>query len=137
MIDAGRGAVTQFMRAGLSMPSLAGIFVTHLHADHTVDLWRASRGSRSRSRCTGRGRRDGCRTVRRPAPTGSTRTPPSPASRPCCGCRTRRSPTPRTASSPSTWAATRPTMSGSTRSSRPRRPERARRIPRRAWIRSR
>ncbi|MEV5824294.1 MBL fold metallo-hydrolase [Spirillospora sp. NPDC052242] len=39
VIDAGRGAVTQFMRAGLSMPSLAGIFVTHLHADHTVDLF--------------------------------------------------------------------------------------------------
>ncbi|GAA2133525.1 MBL fold metallo-hydrolase [Actinomadura napierensis] len=39
VIDAGRAAVTQFMRAGLSMPSLAAIFVTHLHADHTVDLF--------------------------------------------------------------------------------------------------
>ncbi|WP_106402296.1 MBL fold metallo-hydrolase [Actinocorallia populi] len=39
VIDAGRGAVTQFMRAGLAMPSLAAIFVTHLHADHTVDLF--------------------------------------------------------------------------------------------------
>jgi ribonuclease BN (tRNA processing enzyme) len=27
------------MRAGLSMPSLAGIFLTHLHADHTVDYF--------------------------------------------------------------------------------------------------
>lgn len=39
VIDAGRGAVTQFMRAGLSMPTLTGMFVTHLHADHTVDLF--------------------------------------------------------------------------------------------------
>ncbi|MBD2896578.1 Ribonuclease BN [Actinomadura sp. RB99] len=39
MIDAGRAAVTRFTRAGLSMPSLAAVFVTHLHADHTVDLF--------------------------------------------------------------------------------------------------
>ncbi|MEU6750463.1 MBL fold metallo-hydrolase [Spirillospora sp. NPDC046719] len=39
VIDAGRAAVTQFMRAGLSMLSLAAVFVTHLHADHTVDLF--------------------------------------------------------------------------------------------------
>ncbi|MER6815884.1 hypothetical protein ABT299_42005 [Spirillospora sp. NPDC000708] len=39
MIDAGRAAITRFMRAGLSMPSLAAVFVRHLHADHTVDLF--------------------------------------------------------------------------------------------------
>lgn len=37
VVDCGRGAVTQYLRAGLSMPSLAGIFLTHLHADHIVD----------------------------------------------------------------------------------------------------
>jgi ribonuclease BN (tRNA processing enzyme) len=39
VVDCGRGSVSQFMRAGLSMPSLAGIFLTHLHADHTVDYF--------------------------------------------------------------------------------------------------
>lgn len=39
VIDCGRGAVSQYMRAGLSMPSLAGIFLTHLHSDHTVDYF--------------------------------------------------------------------------------------------------
>ncbi|WP_405566826.1 MBL fold metallo-hydrolase [Streptomyces phaeochromogenes] len=39
VIDCGRGAVSQYMRAGLSMPSLAGIFLTHLHADHIVDYY--------------------------------------------------------------------------------------------------
>jgi ribonuclease BN (tRNA processing enzyme) len=39
VIDCGRGAVSQYMRAGLSMPSLAGIFLTHLHADHVVDYF--------------------------------------------------------------------------------------------------
>ncbi|WP_443237215.1 MBL fold metallo-hydrolase [Streptomyces sp. 4N124] len=39
VVDCGRGAVTQFLRAGLSMPSLAGIFLTHLHADHIVDYY--------------------------------------------------------------------------------------------------
>ncbi|MFJ9626263.1 MBL fold metallo-hydrolase [Streptomyces sp. NPDC101175] len=39
VIDCGRGAVTQYLRAGLSMPSLAGIFLTHLHADHVVDYY--------------------------------------------------------------------------------------------------
>lgn len=39
VIDCGRGAVTQYLRAGLSMPSLAGIFLTHLHADHIVDYY--------------------------------------------------------------------------------------------------
>jgi ribonuclease BN (tRNA processing enzyme) len=39
VVDCGRGAVSQYMRAGLSMPSLAGIFLTHLHADHVVDYF--------------------------------------------------------------------------------------------------
>ncbi|MDT3442806.1 MULTISPECIES: MBL fold metallo-hydrolase [unclassified Pseudofrankia] len=39
VIDCGRGAVTQFMQAGLDMKSLSGIFLTHLHADHTVDYF--------------------------------------------------------------------------------------------------
>lgn len=39
VVDCGRGAVSQYVRAGLSMPSLAGIFLTHLHADHTVDYF--------------------------------------------------------------------------------------------------
>ncbi|XUL88875.1 MBL fold metallo-hydrolase [Streptomyces galilaeus] len=39
MVDCGRGAVTQYLRAGLSMPALSGIFLTHLHADHIVDYY--------------------------------------------------------------------------------------------------
>ncbi|WP_406005454.1 MBL fold metallo-hydrolase [Streptomyces sp. NBC_00637] len=39
VVDCGRGAVSQYMRAGLSMPSLTGIFLTHLHADHIVDYY--------------------------------------------------------------------------------------------------
>ncbi|MFJ8113957.1 MBL fold metallo-hydrolase [Streptomyces sp. NPDC096132] len=39
VVDCGRGAVSQYLRAGLSMPSLAGIFLTHLHADHVVDYY--------------------------------------------------------------------------------------------------
>ncbi|MER5428422.1 MBL fold metallo-hydrolase [Streptomyces sp. NPDC002588] len=39
VVDCGRGAVTQYLRAGLSLPSLAGIFLTHLHADHVVDYY--------------------------------------------------------------------------------------------------
>lgn len=39
VVDCGRGAVTQYLRAGLSLPSLAGIFLTHLHADHIVDYY--------------------------------------------------------------------------------------------------
>ncbi len=34
LIDCGRGAVTQFQRAGLKYASLRNIFLTHLHADH-------------------------------------------------------------------------------------------------------
>ncbi|MEU8704879.1 MBL fold metallo-hydrolase [Streptomyces sp. NBC_01460] len=39
LVDCGRGAVTQYLRAGLSMPSLKGIFLTHLHSDHLVDYF--------------------------------------------------------------------------------------------------
>jgi ribonuclease BN (tRNA processing enzyme) len=39
VIDCGRGALSQFVRAGLALPSLAGIFLTHLHSDHTVDYF--------------------------------------------------------------------------------------------------
>jgi ribonuclease BN (tRNA processing enzyme) len=37
VVDCGRGAVSQYVKAGLSLPSLTGIFLTHLHADHTID----------------------------------------------------------------------------------------------------
>lgn len=39
LIDAGHGAVDQFVRAGLPLPGLTGIFVTHLHSDHITDLY--------------------------------------------------------------------------------------------------
>jgi ribonuclease BN (tRNA processing enzyme) len=39
VIDCGRGAVSQYVRAGLTLPSLAGIFLTHLHSDHTADYF--------------------------------------------------------------------------------------------------
>jgi ribonuclease BN (tRNA processing enzyme) len=39
VIDCGRGSVSQFVRAGLSLPSMAGMFLTHLHSDHTVDYF--------------------------------------------------------------------------------------------------
>lgn len=38
LVDAGHGAFTQIKRAGLSVENLAGIFVTHLHSDHVIDL---------------------------------------------------------------------------------------------------
>lgn len=38
LVDAGLGAGRQFTRAGLSMDDLGGIFLTHLHSDHTTDL---------------------------------------------------------------------------------------------------
>ncbi len=37
MVDCGRGAVSQYMRAGLDPVRLKGVFVTHLHADHIAD----------------------------------------------------------------------------------------------------
>lgn len=39
VIDCGRGALSQYVRAGLSLTSLAGIFLTHLHSDHTADYF--------------------------------------------------------------------------------------------------
>ncbi len=38
LVDTGQGAGRQFARAGLSMDALGGIFLTHLHSDHTTDL---------------------------------------------------------------------------------------------------
>ncbi|MFD1213949.1 MBL fold metallo-hydrolase [Arthrobacter sp. GCM10027362] len=38
LIDCGRGSLTQYRAAGFEMEDLAGIFITHLHADHTIDL---------------------------------------------------------------------------------------------------
>ncbi|MCJ8503975.1 MBL fold metallo-hydrolase [Kocuria flava] len=38
LVDAGHGAFTQIKRAGLSVENLAGIFITHLHSDHVIDL---------------------------------------------------------------------------------------------------
>lgn len=37
LIDCGRSSLSQFMRAGLDISTLAGIFLTHLHVDHTID----------------------------------------------------------------------------------------------------
>lgn len=39
LFDAGRGSVSQYVRAGLPLKSLRAVFVTHLHADHTADLF--------------------------------------------------------------------------------------------------
>jgi ribonuclease BN (tRNA processing enzyme) len=39
VIDCGRSSLTQFVNAGLSLDALAAIFVTHLHGDHTCDLF--------------------------------------------------------------------------------------------------
>jgi ribonuclease BN (tRNA processing enzyme) len=39
VVDCGRASVTQFVRAGLRLDSIAGIFLTHLHADHIADYY--------------------------------------------------------------------------------------------------
>ncbi|MFL6170050.1 MAG: MBL fold metallo-hydrolase [Ornithinibacter sp.] len=39
VVDCGRSSVTQFVRAGLRLDSIAGIFLTHLHADHIADYY--------------------------------------------------------------------------------------------------
>jgi ribonuclease BN (tRNA processing enzyme) len=39
VVDAGRSAVTQYLRAGLEFKSLDSIFITHLHADHIADYY--------------------------------------------------------------------------------------------------
>lgn len=38
LVDCGYGAAGQLARAGYSVRDLAGIFITHLHSDHIVDL---------------------------------------------------------------------------------------------------
>lgn len=38
LVDCGRGATSQFVEADLEAQDLRGIFITHLHSDHTVDL---------------------------------------------------------------------------------------------------
>lgn len=38
LVDCGQGAGRQAKAAGLEMPDLGGIFITHMHSDHTVDL---------------------------------------------------------------------------------------------------
>lgn len=39
VVDCGRSSVTQFAAAGLRFDSIAGIFLTHLHADHIADYY--------------------------------------------------------------------------------------------------
>ena len=39
VIDAGRGSVTQFANSRLPFDSIRSMFITHLHVDHTVDLF--------------------------------------------------------------------------------------------------
>ncbi|MBD7995047.1 MBL fold metallo-hydrolase [Arthrobacter sp. Sa2CUA1] len=38
LVDCGQGAGRQASAAGLQMADLGGIFITHMHSDHTVDL---------------------------------------------------------------------------------------------------
>lgn len=38
LVDAGHGTFAQIKKAGLNISNLAGIFVTHLHSDHIIDL---------------------------------------------------------------------------------------------------
>jgi ribonuclease BN (tRNA processing enzyme) len=39
LVDVGRAAVTQYVRAGLPLRGLRGVFITHLHADHIADYF--------------------------------------------------------------------------------------------------
>lgn len=39
LVDCGRGVLTQYLKAGLPLSGLAGIFLTHLHSDHVADYW--------------------------------------------------------------------------------------------------
>ncbi|RBY78687.1 MBL fold metallo-hydrolase [Geodermatophilus sp. TF02-6] len=39
VVDAGRSSVTQYLNAGLEFSALAGMFITHLHADHLADYY--------------------------------------------------------------------------------------------------
>lgn len=38
LVDCGHGVGRQLMLAGIPIPSIKGIFLTHLHSDHTIDL---------------------------------------------------------------------------------------------------
>ncbi|GAA3737702.1 ribonuclease BN (tRNA processing enzyme) [Spinactinospora alkalitolerans] len=38
LVDAGHGVGRQLMMAGIGIPSIRGVFLTHLHSDHTIDL---------------------------------------------------------------------------------------------------
>lgn len=38
LVDAGHSVFTQMARAGLHMSNVRGVFLTHLHSDHTIDL---------------------------------------------------------------------------------------------------
>lgn len=38
LVDCGHGVGRQLERAGLELSNLKGVFITHLHSDHTVDL---------------------------------------------------------------------------------------------------
>lgn len=39
LVDVGRSAVTQYVRAGLRFADLHSVFITHLHADHIADYF--------------------------------------------------------------------------------------------------
>lgn len=39
LIDCGRSSATQYIRAGLKLKALRGMFLTHLHADHIADYY--------------------------------------------------------------------------------------------------
>lgn len=39
LIDCGRAATTQYMRAGVPLKSMDSMFLTHLHADHVMDYY--------------------------------------------------------------------------------------------------
>ena len=38
LVDAGSGVGNQLMKAGFSVGNVRGIFLTHLHSDHCIDL---------------------------------------------------------------------------------------------------
>jgi len=39
IVDCGRASATQYVRGGLKLDSIAGMFITHLHADHIADYY--------------------------------------------------------------------------------------------------
>src|SRR5699024_7267188 len=38
LVDAGHGVGRRIRQAGLELENLGGVFITHLHSDHTIDL---------------------------------------------------------------------------------------------------